>query len=589
MTLKDFEKDINSNLLQKGMAYFDNDQVDNLEKIAEGSWAAEVHGTSRYIVVVATNRTQIRSWECDCPYDYGPICKHVIAVFYAIAAEMNSEAKTRSKGKSKPSKSKAAIIFKKVSKSDLEKFITDQFRWNRGLKNAFVTHFAELLDEDADTKYRAIVRNAYKSAQDRYGFVDYRSANQLFAPLSKLTQKAEELLGKHNLMESLAIVKAILEELPLMLHNMNDSSGAAGDIFYEAVNSFSQIIEQAPPPLKDNLFNYCLKEYPKSKYSDFSFEEIFLEELSRLVSNTDQEKSFFKMIDDRLKTLEQERYGDYQIVKLTKVKLAYFLANNRDEEAQKLITQNDQYPEFRKILVEQVMERRDWKSAKALCHEGIEIAEIINHYGIVINWYITLLEIAEKEGNISEQRILSEQLFFDHRFNMSYYKKLKSTYSKNEWADESERIINKLKGKKQSFGYDNPSTLAKIFIEENYQDRLMILLELNAKHIHFVDAFKDYLSDSYSEKLVDIYAIGILEQANSTGRKIYDEIAGYLRKLQRLKKGDTKVKSLIKQFREQYKMRPAMMDVLDKNFPETMIPPKGKNVQKMIDENLGLF
>lgn len=586
MKLTDFERSINTKLLQKGQTYFEGDLVDNLEKVASGLWMAQVHGTESYLVSVKTSRTQLKGWECDCPYDHGPICKHVIAVFYAIADELAM--KSGGKRNSSSGQNRVEVIFEKASKSDLEKFITEQFRWNKGLKNVFISHFAELLDEDPDKKYRTIIRNAYKSAQDSYGFIDYSSVNRFHASLNKLVDKAKEVIGNDDLMESLSIVKIIIEEIPVMLHNMDDSSGGGGGVFYTAAEVFSEIAGLAPPSLKDDLFDYCLKEYPKSKYADFGFEEIFLENLSILATKSEQEKAFFKLINDELAILQNEGHGDYRIVQLIEAQLAYFLANGRNEEAQTLIVQNNQYPEFRQLLVDQAIESKDWQSAKVMCQDGIRSAEETNHSGTVMNWYIKLLEIAKKEGDINDQRTLSEKLFFDSNYDMSYYKSLKSTYKKGDWVEESEGIINKLKGPKQVGSYYDLSTLAQIFIEENYQERLLKLLELNAKRIQFLDAFKDSLSDSYSEKLAVIYAEGIMEYAKLTGRNIYNEVARYLKKLQDMKGGKTQVKLLIGKFRVQYKMRPAMMEILNEKFPET-IELKGNDVQKMIDKNLRLF
>jgi len=46
---------------------------------------------------------------------------------------------------------------------------------------------------------------------------------------------------------------------------------------------------------------------------------------------------------------------------------------------------------------------------------------------------------------------------------------------------------------------------------------------------------------------------------------------------------------LIQYFREQYKNRRAMKEVLDRNFPETIPTPKGMEVQKKISTNLKLL
>ena len=68
---------------------------------------AQVYGSDNYEISVDTNRTRIKDWACNCPYDQGVICKHVIATFHAIKEEMDlkgkstSETQRKSKAESK--------------------------------------------------------------------------------------------------------------------------------------------------------------------------------------------------------------------------------------------------------------------------------------------------------------------------------------------------------------------------------------------------------------------------------------------------------------------------------------------------------
>ena len=106
MNYKDFEEHIAEGILQKGKAYFDNGVVEDLEK-TDGHWLANVHGTEVYEVAIKGIRS-IKSWDCDCPYDHGPICKHVAAVLYAIQANNNKQRTS----KIKKSKNQVDEIFK---------------------------------------------------------------------------------------------------------------------------------------------------------------------------------------------------------------------------------------------------------------------------------------------------------------------------------------------------------------------------------------------------------------------------------------------------------------------------------------------
>jgi len=232
ITLINFENNLSSVLLERGYDYFLSECVDNLEKIASGVWMAEVHGIDTYAVEVRTHRTQIKGWECDCPYDHGPICKHVIATFYAIAERMELEIshKKKESGRKKSNrKEKLGIIFKKASKEDLQQFIVSQFRRDYALMNALIAHFAELLNENQDEKYRTIIRHMYKAARGRQGFIDYYSAKTLTSSLFDLAQKSEALRVKKNITEALAICKTIIEEVPVFINNMDDSDGGAAD------------------------------------------------------------------------------------------------------------------------------------------------------------------------------------------------------------------------------------------------------------------------------------------------------------------------------------------------------------------------
>jgi len=48
MTLKDFEEYIDAVIHDRGLDYFHEENVDNLEKIATGIWRAQVYGTETY-------------------------------------------------------------------------------------------------------------------------------------------------------------------------------------------------------------------------------------------------------------------------------------------------------------------------------------------------------------------------------------------------------------------------------------------------------------------------------------------------------------------------------------------------------------
>lgn len=210
MTLHDFKENISPVILERGYKYFVNKQVENLEEIENGHWDAEVTGTDEYFVSVIMNNDEIVEWECDCPFE-GEICKHVVAVLFAVSEKQSSNEKTTAGNKTpqKNKKNDINMIFEKATKEDLRKFVVSQFSKRHGLKDAFIAQFADMLDYDVDSKYKIIIKNAVKSAMGRNGFIDYSSANALVKSIEDLLDKAEELLEGKNLVESLSICKTV--------------------------------------------------------------------------------------------------------------------------------------------------------------------------------------------------------------------------------------------------------------------------------------------------------------------------------------------------------------------------------------------
>lgn len=571
MTLKDFEEHIDDVICGRGMDYFQQENVDNLEKVASGLWMAQVYGTETYNVEVRTNRTQIKAWDCTCPYDHGPICKHVVAVLYAIATELESRKSNPKKvgKKKKPvSKDKVKEILTKTDKKALEVFILSQFSAFGGLQNAFVAHFTELLDEDPETKYRTLVQNIYKAAKGRQGYIDYRGTKKLVNPLYQLVQKAERLLAEKNQRESLVIAKTLLEEVPVMMLHIDDSDGATGSLMDDAFEILCGIVEKAPPMVKDELFEYCHDEYPKEKYRNFGFESNFLHLMPLLITLKEQEEKFYGLLDAQIEKAKSDNYSRYRLVELIKTKIDYLKQAKRDEEADALIEKNKEFPDFRMLMIEKALAKKDFKKAKELCSEGMTISKEKRFAGHTRQWEDELLRIAEKEKNVDDIRRYALKLYFDHWYDMKYYVRLKKTYDKDEWPKIYESIIKKIGSSQMRGSFQEVTALANIFTEENQWSRLLKQLQSVPNSLSLLDAYSPHLIDTYPTEILDCYEISIKENAKTTGRSIYNETARYLLKMKKMEGGDERVKKMLYFFRDTYNNRPAMMEVLARKFPK---------------------
>ena len=69
ITLDNFENHVPFKIWQRGMDYYDDNAVIDLEEVRTGEWVATVEGTVDYEVELSLNGREVESWSCDCPYD----------------------------------------------------------------------------------------------------------------------------------------------------------------------------------------------------------------------------------------------------------------------------------------------------------------------------------------------------------------------------------------------------------------------------------------------------------------------------------------------------------------------------------------
>lgn len=90
LTLKNFKQNIRPAVMQRAREYFNDGRVSKITRISDG-YIATVKGTERYEVEIYLDGERIVAADCDCPYDYGGVCKHIAAVLLAIEKQAPTE------------------------------------------------------------------------------------------------------------------------------------------------------------------------------------------------------------------------------------------------------------------------------------------------------------------------------------------------------------------------------------------------------------------------------------------------------------------------------------------------------------------
>ena len=73
-------------IAERGLLYFQQGKVRDVQKTSSGRYRAEVCGSENYSVWLKLDSDlYIKDGSCDCPY--GGACKHMAALWYAVRAQ----------------------------------------------------------------------------------------------------------------------------------------------------------------------------------------------------------------------------------------------------------------------------------------------------------------------------------------------------------------------------------------------------------------------------------------------------------------------------------------------------------------------
>lgn len=85
MNLKNFQQTVEPQIANRGYHYYEDGYIEEIEQVEKGEFVATVQGTEEYSITVKIDEDlNVLSHSCDCPYDWGTVCKHEVAVMYYL-------------------------------------------------------------------------------------------------------------------------------------------------------------------------------------------------------------------------------------------------------------------------------------------------------------------------------------------------------------------------------------------------------------------------------------------------------------------------------------------------------------------------
>ena len=587
LTLDNFENHVPFRILARGLDYFESGAVVSLEEVSDGEWDAEVVGSKTYEVEVTIEEDGSISWNCDCPYDMGDMCKHVVAVLLAIREEMKKQQKS-APGKTTVKKNAkkvgvvkdAVIVEEKTDASEFERLLTlvkaeelklfaksyaqkhPQFQTDLSayIRGIYVPkHTAKSKDYCKEVK--KAFQHTSRSGYSRYDYYEMSDWDDIFDDIDKLFDEARLLTKAGNAEAALDIA---VQFLLSMDEEFDDSITYDEDIdvTYYCEQAESIIMEAVDHPSVSQVYKEGmlkkLKSIPSNSgicdYYDFDLDDLILQ----LTIKTQSDEKALELIDENIK----KNADSYNLYSFVTSKIQLLQRMNRMDEADRTMDKYLYLPRIRQMAVDKAVMAKQYDDAISLITDGIAVAKKKGEWVTERDWMEKLLHIYELQNDTTAQAEMSRRLFVFVNGSLEYYQKLKKLIPTDKWKPYLQQLLHDTKMRDLDFGH---STLGDIYVEEKDWDALFKLVSASYQRLDALDNYSYHLRNSHSSQLLDIYVEDLQQYASkNVGRNYYERIAKAMTCMQKLQGGKERTAKLANEFRMKYKKRPAMMDTLSR-------------------------
>ncbi|MBX2842185.1 MAG: hypothetical protein KTR26_10455, partial [Flammeovirgaceae bacterium] len=374
--IDEFEQYIDETILKRGLSYFEKGNIQEVEEIGDGEIEALVEGTETYTVRLKLKKGVITRYDCDCPYDMGPVCKHVVGViFYLQKSKLNLDepskikrlSEPKKKGKSKSIKTQLKEILEKASHEELKQFLMDNVLPNPSLRNLLLTSFPQYNQGKSKEHHLTQIKSILRSESGRDKFIDWSAARRVGIAIGNLLDSADQQIKLQKYTQGIYIYTAIMEQLTEALQYSDDSNGDIGGNIDYAYQMLLDLTKNGniPEKIRDLLFNYSSKAFKDRTFEGWDW-HINMLKMAVFLSKT---KAEFELVFSHLEKKQQYQYEQEQIEIL---KYELLIKTDGEKVADEYLEKHLENPVLRKQVINKAIEKKDFRKAIQDTLNGIE-------------------------------------------------------------------------------------------------------------------------------------------------------------------------------------------------------------------------
>jgi hypothetical protein len=572
MNIETFREETNERILERGYDYWESGAIQEPVHIEGDTYTAVVMGSEAYQVSIGLDKQGDITHSCTCPYDFGPVCKHVIALLFEIEDRELQGAGERdhaAEGTAGNAPHRLEDILKTMNAKELQTLILEHIRQDPSWEHELLGRYSTS-DDDSYHHYYAMLDEQIDPYRNRNGFIDYYHACEAGSQASSMVERARVLIGDQEFDQAIPMLQAVYTVMMEIIEETDDSDGSIGDAIEDTIDCFQTMADlpRLPEVVRTRLFSLLTDPEFLTNMKDYSWDSRILSILASLVHTMDEEQQLLWLLeseygftaDDTGPAANAQSIWDWSFdaEKAAKITLELFRRRRTPAEVVAFIKAHTYMPSFRRLVLNQLLEEGDYHQLYQKAEEGIIYDE---HYsGLVSEWIGWILKGAQAAGDTQRVRASAwKLLLLDSRSKTTELLDiLKTTTSTEQWPEMREKLFTEM-AEQDQFHYKR----IPFYIHEELFDRLWAAVKERPSIRGFLE-YGQYLLPHYHKEMANL-AEGLVftQLSQASSRPVYAE-AVLLLKLLRDHGAKQQAEAIASRLLACYSNRPAMRDELRK-------------------------
>nr|WP_302597369.1 hypothetical protein [uncultured Cellulosilyticum sp.] len=553
MNIEDFEDHVDKVILGRGYDYYQDGHILELYEQQEGTYIFEIEGTEDYQVVVQLEKDEeiVYSY-CNCPYDYGTVCKHEVAAYFRLREYLDGEEKEKKLKK----KQNIGEVLNTLTKEQLIQVLLPIIKKDKTLEEKILLKHGEIDASQELKRMERLIDSIVRKYANAGEYLYDREGAECIDKLWSLVDYVETLHGAEGkILLALDMLFLLLEQGIDSYEYIDDSDGTVSvfvDDVLSRINVFIAESKVYDEKLKQQIVKKVIVKTHEPRFQEWDDYGIqLLRGLLIYGANPVYREILYTEVNKRLEVAQEARR--YTIEALSVMLFELLQYHGTEEEIEQYIEEHIEMDTFRELFLEKLMERQQYKKAIQIAIEGEEKNKA---YSFGLNkWQKIRYEAYKALGDRKNQEALAKEFLLRGEFE--YYEELKNFYKKDYTS-----FYNHLKEElRTKVGTGEYSIFRQLIEEENDLEELMNVVREDPST---VSKYIKLLMNKYGNEVLVIYRKNIQDRAvKACARNMYRDVCYMIMDYRRYE-DEQNVKNLIDTLKKENKRRPAFIDELSK-------------------------